>query len=158
MKIFSPVFEEKVSIPSKYSCDGENINPPLEIMDIPKETKTLSLVMDDPDIPEFVKKAKGIEVFDHWIVFNIRFNAEEVPVFKIEEGVEPNGERGVNSSGGLGYMGPCPPDGQHRYFFKAYALNSFIDLPEGISKVKLEKTMNGSVIDYAEFVGVYERI
>ncbi len=158
MKIFSPDFKEKDLIPSKYTCDGENINPSLELSDIPNGTKSLVLIMDDPDIPDFVKETKEIEVFDHWIVFNIRFNTNESLFFKVEEGIEPNGTKGRNSSGGLGYTGPCPPDSKHRYFFKFYALDSFIDLPEGVSKTELEKFMNGSVLDYAELVALYERI
>lgn len=157
MRISSQVFENNGQIPSKYTCDGEGINPPLEVSGIPEGAQSLVLIMDDPDIPEFVKNSKGIDVFDHWVVFNIKPDSEDATTFKILEGVEPKGDKGVNSSGSVVYMGPCPPDALHRYFFKIYALSSTLDLPEGASKLQVEKAMDGLVLDSAELVGLYER-
>ncbi len=160
MKISSVAFEEKGAIPAKYTCDGENINPPLMISEIPKKTESLVLIMDDPDIPDFVKASKNIEVFDHWVVFNIKITegkGEWSENLVIEEGVESDGMKGVNSTGSLGYMGPCPPDGEHRYFFKVYALSSYINLPEGASKAQVEEAMENLVLDSAKVVGLYER-
>jgi len=108
--------------------------------------------MDDPDIPASVKASMGIEVFDHWVVFNI-------PVIKIIfEGTEPDGVLGKNSAGELGYKGPCPPDKEHRYFFKVYALDSKLDLPEGSTKAEVEAAMKGHIMANAELIGRYNKI
>jgi len=111
--------------------------------------------MDDPDIPDFVKQSRGIEVFDHWVVFNLQPTTNDQLL--IEEGVEPKGVAGVNSVGENKYTGPCPPDGEHRYFFKAYALDSTLSLNAGSSKTEVEKAMEGHIIEKAELVGKYER-
>lgn len=158
MKVLSKAFREKELIPLKYTCDGENICPPLEIHGIPKNTESLVIIMDDPDIPDSVKKNLNIEVYDHWVLFNVKLDNLEAGFFEIKEGVEPEGEGGVNSSGKINYIGPCPPDGQHRYFIKVYALESFIDLPHGASKAQIEKQMKGIILDSAELMGFYERI
>lgn len=153
MKLISTAFNEGGQIPSKYTCDGENINPPLSWRDIPSGTKSFALIMDDPDIPDFVKKARGIEVFDHWTVFNI------LPlVSNIEEGIEPEGVAGLNSGGKLGYIGSCPPDQEHRYFFRLYALDKLLDLSQGTSKHGVLSGMEGHILDVAELMGKYKRI
>lgn len=153
IKILSEAFEDGGNIPPKYTCDGENINPPLEITGIPKSSKSLVLIIDDPDIPDFVKRSRGIEVFDHWVVFNI-----PPTVGKIEEGAEPKGVKGVNSSGQNKYTGPCPPDREHRYFFKIYALDLKLDLLEGSSKKEVEKAMDGHIIASGELIGRYNKV
>lgn len=153
LKITSEAFEENGIIPAKYTCDGENINPPLEIDGLPKGSKSMVLIMDDPDIPDFVKQSMGIEVFDHWVIFNM-----PPTVTKIEEGVAPEGVSGANSKGQLKYTGPCPPDKEHRYFFKIYALDSKLDLPQGASKKEVEKTMEEHIVTSGELVGRYNRI
>lgn len=158
MKVLSKSFHEKELIPLKYTCDGENICPPLEIHEIPKNAKSLVVVMDDPDIPDFVKDKLNIDVYDHWVVFNIELEDSKSGYFEILEGVEPEGDRGSNSSGQIKYTGPCPPDGQHRYFIKVYALKSLIDLPTGASKAQVEKQMDGLTVDSAELMFFYERI
>lgn len=158
MKVLSKAFREKEIIPLKYTCDGENICPPLEVHEIPKNAESLVIIMDDPDIPDSVKKSLNIDVYDHWVIFNIRLENLKTSFFEIKEGVEPEGEGGLNSSGKVGYVGPCPPDGQHRYFIKVYALKSFINLPHGTSKSQIEKHMNRLIIDSAELMAFYERI
>lgn len=152
MKLTSSVFENNQKIPQKYTCDGENINPPLQFSEVPTGTVSFVLIMDDPDIPDFVKKARGIEIFDHWIIFNILPS-----IFKIEENIEPKGVSGLNSAGKIGYTGPCPPDREHRYFFKLYALDTTLDLPEGARKTDLERAMQGHVLEKAELIGLYAR-
>ena len=117
--ISSPAFENEGIIPSKYTCDGEDINPPLEVDNIPEGTKTLAIIVEDPDAP------KG--TFDHWIIWNIP------PERLIEEDRVP-GMRGKNSAGKTGYYGPCPPSGYHRYYFKVFALDNSLDLEPGIDK------------------------
>ena len=152
MKIASPVFKNNGKIPEKYTCDGINISPPLEFSDIPKNAKSLALIMDDPDIPDFVKQKFKIEVWDHWILFNIPSNTN-----KIEEGKNPEGILGVNTSKKPSYQGPCPPDKKHRYFFKFYALDIILNLKEGATKKEVEKAMKNHVLEQAILIGLYER-
>lgn len=150
MKLTSPAFEHGGKIPSKYTCDGENINPPLAISDVPPGTGSLVLIMDDPDVPKHLR-ADGM--WDHWVVFNIPATIRE-----IGEGKEPEGTSGVGTSGNVEYSGPCPPDREHRYFFKLYALDTELDLPEKATKGQVEKAMEGHVIEKTELMGRYERI
>ncbi len=151
MLLTSPVFKHNTSIPPKYTCDGSNVSPPLEISDVPVNAKSLALIMDDPDIPDFVKQKFGIQVWDHWIVFNIPPTKT-----KIAEGENP-GTKGKGTYPHLNYGGPCPPDREHRYFFKLYALDARLDLPEGSDKKQLEAAMKGHIIEQCELVGRYER-
>ncbi|MEK7062479.1 MAG: YbhB/YbcL family Raf kinase inhibitor-like protein [Patescibacteria group bacterium] len=153
LNITSEAFEENGVIPVKYTCDGVNISPPLEIGDLPAGAQSMVLIMDDPDIPDFVKQSMGIEVFDHWVIFNIPST-----VRKIEEGIAPEGISGVNSKGQLKYTGPCPPDREHRYFFKIHALNLKLNLSQGASKKEVEKAIEGHIIASGELVGRYSRI
>jgi Raf kinase inhibitor-like YbhB/YbcL family protein len=152
MKLTSSAFEDGRKIPSQYTCDGEGISPPLTISDVPA-AKSLVLIMDDPDIPEFVKEKVGVDVWDHWIVFNI-----PVDTVEIAEGVEPEGVHGKGTAGNLDYHGCCPPDKEHRYFFKLYALDVVLDLAEGASKKEVEAVMEGRVVAEAVLVGRYERV
>ena len=153
MKIESTAFGHEGKIPSQYTCDGSNINPPLTISDVPKNTKSLVLLMDDPDIPDLVKEKFNIQVWDHWVVFNIPPNVKE-----IAENKTPPGEIGKNSRGVNAYGGPCPPDREHRYFFKLYALDCELSLPEGSSKAEVEKAMKNNIIAEAQLMGRYERM
>ncbi len=129
----------------KYSCDGEGINPPLEIDNVPEDTESLVLIMDDPDVP-------GGGVFDHWVVFNIPPDTKN-----IEEGEEPRGALGKNSAGKLGYFPACPPDKEHRYVFKLYALNTSLELEAGSTKEEVETAIKGSIIEDVELLGRYDR-
>lgn len=149
MKLTSSVFEEGNVIPSLYTCEGKNINPPLEITEIPNETKSLVLIMDDPDVP---KNLRLSGMYDHWIVFNIPPSTS-----KIEENTPPPGVQGRNTGGRNEYIGPCPPDAQHRYFFKLYALNTLLDLKEGVTKEEVEKAMEGHIIDQCQLMAIYEK-
>lgn len=153
MKITTPVFNDNESIPETYTCDGAGINPELHIANVPEEAETLVLLMDDPDIPDVAAEQAGKPVWDHWVLFNI-----DAAITTIEEGsVPPDAVEGVNSGGDIGYQGPCPPDTEHRYFFKLYALDTALDLEEGCTKEDVEDAMNGHVIAQAELVGVYNR-
>lgn len=149
MKIISKAFENNFLIPAKYTCNGENINPPLEFVDVPEEAKSLVLIMDDPDVPAQVRED---QMWVHWVKFNI-------PPFTkiIEENSEPEGVAGVGTSNNLKYHGPCPPDRQHRYFFKLYALDTKLNLPEGTTKIEVEKAMTNHIIAQAELIGFYEQ-
>jgi len=144
MKLTSFAFEHNGPIPSKYTCDSENISPPLEWNDVPDGTKSFMLICDDPD-------AVGGKTFDHWVAFNISRGAR-----KIEEN-SSIGIEGMTGFGTTGYGGPCPPNGEHRYFFKLYALDTTLDLPPGATKEQVEIAMEGRILDRAELIGLYKR-
>ena len=153
MKISSPVFKNNDYIPSKYSCEGRDINPPLIIEEIPNNTKYLALIMDDPDAP------RG--TFVHWVAWNIEA-VNEIPeaIPKMHVVTSPISMRqGKNSAYQIGYIGPCPPVGHgvHHYHFKIYALDTELDLPESSKKEDLLEAMNGHIIEQAEVVGLYKR-
>lgn len=148
MNLTSSVFANGDLIPSIYTCDGQDISPPLFWSDAPLNTVSFVLINDDPDAP--------MGTWDHWILFNIDSNftnfAENVNVSKLS-GVK----QGRNSWGRNDYGGPCPPSGTHRYFFKLYALDLKLDVPDGSSKQKVEKAMVGHVLAKAELMGKYKR-
>ncbi|MEK6955379.1 MAG: YbhB/YbcL family Raf kinase inhibitor-like protein [Nanoarchaeota archaeon] len=148
MKLTSSEFLDSKRIPIKYTCDGINISPPLMISDVPIPTKSLVLIVDDPD----AVKATG-KVWDHWVVFNI-----PPETVNIKEGENPKGIIGKDSRGLNDYSGPCPPDGEHRYFFKVFALDKMLDLKHGSSKTQVEIAMKGHIIEEAVLMGTYKRI
>lgn len=148
MKLTSHAFKEGEKIPRKYTCQGVDISPPLEISGVPKGTKSLALIVDDPDVPVRIRK-DGLWV--HWVLFNIPPDTT-----KIEEGMAV-GTVGQNTGKENQYMGPCPPDREHRYFFKLYALNSMLKLPEGATKDELLHAMKEHVIAHVELMGRYEK-
>ena len=145
MKLTSPVFQNNEKIPPKYTCDGEDISPPLEIAEVPAETKSLVLISDDPDAPG------GSWI--HWLVWNI-----DPAITEIAENTVPTGAvEGITSFGKTGYGGPCPPSGTHRYFFKLYALDTRIDLTAEADKEKLEQAIEGHILDQVKLIGLYDR-
>ena len=129
------------SIPSKYTCDGEDVNPRIIISEIPEEAVSLAVVVDDPDAPG--------KTFDHWIAWNL-------PLDDIEEGEEP-GTQGTNNFNRKGYRGPCPPGETHEYRFKVYALSKKLNLKEGSRKRDLEKAMKGKIVDRSVLKAEYGR-
>lgn len=142
MKLSSPAFKHNEMIPKKYTCQGEDVNPPLVIEGVPEGTKTLALIMDDPDAPG--------ATWDHWLLF-------DVPVVgRIEENSVP-GKQGRNTWGRSDHGGPCPPSGTHRYFFKLYALDAELGLKEGVDKRTIEKAMQGHVKASCELIGLYKQ-
>ncbi len=143
MKIQSVAFEHNQPIPRKYTCDGENISPPFTFVDVPQEAKSLALVVDDPEAV--------VGTFDHWIAWNLPPDTKDLSE---DANVETQGR---NDYGVLRYRGPCPPSGTHHYRFKAYALDTLLDLPEGASKRQLEKAMQGHILAEDELVGTYNR-
>lgn len=145
MKITSPTFANNKIIPTKYTCQGDNMSPPLAFSDVPKNTKSLVLIVDDPDV--------SVGDWVHWLVWNI-----DPTIEGIEES-EPPGDAlyGKNDFGDNAYGGPCPPQGTHRYQFKLYALNTLLDLPEGSRKGDLEKAMEGHILDQAILIGLYKK-
>jgi Raf kinase inhibitor-like YbhB/YbcL family protein len=149
MELQSPAFEHHGSIPRKYTCQGEDVNPPLEINAIPAGTKSLVLIVEDPDVPRNIRK-DGLWV--HWVVFNINPKTSQIP-----EHTSRFAKMGKNTDGKNAYQGPCPPDREHRYFFKVYALDTTLDLPEGASREEVLSAMKGHIIDQAELMGRYEK-
>lgn len=145
MKILSSAFGNNQSIPAEYTCDGKNINPPLEIVDAPKSAKGLVLIMDDPDAP--------MGTWVHWVVWNINPQMKNVAENSVPEGGIQGRTNRENS-----YGGPCPPSGTHRYFFKLFALDIILDLPSSAGKAELEKAMAGHIIESAELIGLYNRV
>ncbi len=142
MKLSSPAFFSNGSIPSRFTCQGADISPRLDIAAIPPRTESLALIVDDPDAP--------MGTWVHWVVFNI-------PVVNvIEEGSVP-GVEGINDFGRLHYGGPCPPSGTHRYFFKLYALDTRLDISPGIDKEGLEDAMRGHILAESQLIGLYSK-
>ncbi|PLX29059.1 YbhB/YbcL family Raf kinase inhibitor-like protein [Candidatus Parcubacteria bacterium] len=143
MQLTSTVFENEGAIPTKYSCDGSDINPSLTISGVTKDAKSLALVVDDPDAPG------GTWV--HWLVWNIDPSTTEIS----ENSIPTNALQGLNSSGMTRYEGMCPPSGTHRYYFKLYALDTELSVSNGSSAADLEKAMEGHVLEEVELMGTY---
>jgi Raf kinase inhibitor-like YbhB/YbcL family protein len=145
-KLTSPAFELGRSIPTRYTCDGEDVSPPLRWSDPPAGTRSFALIVDDPDAPA--------GVWDHWIVFNLPDNLDGL----LEKASLPAASRvGQNSWRQARYGGPCPPRGTHRYFFKLYALDTDLNLPAGAAKKQVLKAMEGHILAQAELMGTYSR-
>lgn len=138
-------FEHNGNIPSKYTCDGEDSAPVLKVSDVPTEAQELVLIVDDPDAP--------MGTWVHWVVYNIPADTKEIDY----KNLSPNAKQGKTDFGRIGWGGPCPPNGTHRYFFKLYALNKKLDLAEGATKSQLEKEIKDSIIEKAEIIGLYKR-
>jgi len=144
LKVTSSAFKENGSIPVRYTCDGDDINPPLSISQVPAQTKSIAIVVDDLDAPG------GSWV--HWVMWNIPPSTRQV------KENEAKGLQGLNDFGRHHYRGPCPPrTGIHRYFFKIYALNCVLDLPASATKHDLEKVMSNNIVGFGELVGLYTR-
>lgn len=150
IKITSTAFKEGKPIPARYSCDDRDISPPLDWDDLPENTESISLILEDPDAP------RGL--FTHWIIFNLPGDTKNLPEHvKGEELMDNGGKQGFNDFGRVGYGGPCPPGGTHRYYFKIYALNVKLDLPPFIGRDELLDAMEGHVLDRGQLMGVYTR-
>ncbi len=152
LTLTSPVFPDGGSIPQKYSCDGENISPELHIGNVPEGTMSFVLVMDDPDIPISVKQTRGIDTFDHWVVFNIPSGTTIIP-----EGGLPGASSGMNTRGTNGYTGPCPPDKEHRYFFRLYAVSGTLNFITAPTLRDVEVAAKEMSLGSATLTGRYER-
>ena len=150
MQITSSAFTEGSVMPAKYTCDGQDISPPLEWKNIPAGTKSFALITDDPDAP--------MGTWVHWVAYNIPPN-----INKIDENVKPEKEfkdgmrQGSNSWPKIGYGGPCPPSGTHRYYFKLYALDTMLELKPGATKVQVLQATKGHVLAEAQLMGKYKR-
>lgn len=143
MNLTSPDFENGAKIPMRYTGDGEDINPDLEISDVPENALGLVLIMDDPDAL--------VGIWDHWVVFNISPKINRI----LKKSVPENGTQGKNSWGENKYNGPKPPSGTHRYFFKLFAIDARLGLNEGASKEEVEAAIEGHILAKAELMGLY---
>jgi Raf kinase inhibitor-like YbhB/YbcL family protein len=145
LQLHSSVIHEGDFIPRKYTCSADNINPPLDIQHVPKNAKSLALIVDDPDAP--------LGTWQHWLVWNISPETRT-----IAENSTPSGAvTGKNSKGNMGYYGPCPPFGTHRYYFRLYSLNDTLTLKPGSKRSDLDKAMEGHIIDKAELMGRFKK-
>jgi Raf kinase inhibitor-like YbhB/YbcL family protein len=145
LTVSSPVFDNNGTIPSKYTCDGVNVNPPLFIEHVPPGAKSLALIVDDPDAPA------GIWV--HWVLWNIHPETKEIR----ENSVPKGAQQGMNDFRKQPYSGPCPPSGTHRYVFKIYALDTILTISPDATKAVLEEAMKGHIIEHAHSTGLYKR-
>jgi hypothetical protein len=145
MKLTSSAFAQGENLPSQFTCDGQGINPQLEIGDVPAATKSLALIFDDPDAIS--------STFIHWLVWNI-----DPQTTVIAENSVPSGAKlGTTSANRTGYVAPCPPSGAHHYVFKLYALDTMLDLTPNAGKDNLEQAMQNHILGYAELSGLYKR-
>ncbi len=152
-QIVSSAFKEGESIPSKYTCDGDDVSPPLTINNAPTTTKTFALIMHDPDIP---KNLRASGTFNHWVVFNI-----PATTTMLEEGSKV-GVQGKGDSGKLGFMGSCPPPQyepkEHRYVFTLYAVDKALTLPSGATRAQVEAAMKDHIVGQTQLTGRYQRV
>jgi len=150
IKLTSTAFKEGESIPRQYTCDGVNVSPSLEWSGVPKSAKTLVIIADDPDAPA------GTWV--HWVLYNLPAdNIGMVENLPATDELRAGGFQGKNDFGKIGYGGPCPPSGTHRYFFKIYALDSELPLKAGATKAEVEKAMEGHVVAQGQLMGTYRK-
>ena len=150
IKLTSTAFKEGEPIPRGYTCDGANVSPPLEWAGVPKSAKTIAIIAEDPDAPS--------GTFVHWVLFNLPADGlgliENTPQTDTLRG---GGVQGKNDFGKIGYGGPCPPSGTHRYFFKFYVLDSELALQPGATRADVETAMEGHIVGRAQLMGTYKR-
>ena len=150
MKLASSAFVAGGMIPKQYTCDGQDMSPPLTWSDVPGGAKSLALIADDPDAP--------MGTWVHWVAWNIPVTARALEENVPKRDALPNGlKQGTSDFRRVGYGGPCPPSGTHRYFFKLYALDTTFTLPPSTTKKDLEKAMQSHILGQAEVMGTYSR-
>jgi len=149
-KLTSNTFKEGQPIPRQYTCDGVNVSPGLEWTGVPKTSKTIAIIADDPDAPS--------GTFTHWVLYNLSSETmgmvENLPT---TGNLKAGGQQGENDFQQIGYGGPCPPSGTHRYFFKIYALDDELPLKAGAKRAEVEKAMEGHIVGQAQLMGTYKR-
>jgi len=145
MKLSSPAFVDNSDIPKLYTCDGEDMSPPLHIRDVPSDSKSLALVVDDPDAQN--------STYRHLVVWNIHSQVTKIPKGEMPQGTMV----GNNSAGVAGYVGPCPPFGTHRYVFTLYALDKKLNLPAGATRTELDRAMTNHIVFETSLTGTYSR-
>jgi len=153
--ITSEAFAEGQRIASKYTCDAEDVSPPLAWSGLPEGTQSLALIVDDPDAPD---PAAPKMIWVHWVLYNLPADCAGLPEAIAAEGLPAGTLEGNNDWKQTGYRGPCPPIGEHRYFFKLYALDAVLDDLGEPTKARLETAMKGHIIESAKLVGTYQRL
>jgi Raf kinase inhibitor-like YbhB/YbcL family protein len=154
LTITSRSFMHDHEIPARHTCDGSNTSPPLSWSGAPAGTKSLALIVDDPDAPD---PAAPKRTWVHWVLYNIPPDAGGLPEGVAPKDLPPGTMPGINDSRHTGYDGPCPPVGRHRYFFKLYALDTLLPDLKHPGKAVLVKAMQGHVLAHVELVGLYQR-
>jgi len=145
LTITSTAFHNNGNVPRQYTCDGKDINPPLQIAGVPQGTKSIALICDDPDAP--------VGIWVHWVIWNIDPGVKEIK----ENSVPQGAIQGINDFRKHSYGGPCPPSGTHRYFFKVYALDTTFGISPNSSKADLEKAIKGHILGEGQLIGLYKR-
>jgi Raf kinase inhibitor-like YbhB/YbcL family protein len=154
LKIVSSVFDHQDDIPAKYTCDGNDVSPPLAWSGVPAGTKSLVLIVDDPDAPD--PRAPRM-VWVHWLLYNIPPDTTGLAQAVSDSDLPPGTMQGMNDWKRTGYGGPCPPVGKHRYFHKLYALDTVFEDLNKPTKAGLEQVMQGHIIEQAELLGFYTK-
>ena len=150
----SSVFDPNAGIPAKYTCEGANISPPLAWSGAPATAKSYALIVEDPDAPD---PAKATRVVSHWVAYNIPASATSLSENASNKGMPAGSAQGSNEGNKSIYMGPCPPIGRHRYFFKLFALDTVLKGLSNPKKADLEKAIQGHVVGNAVLIGTYEK-
>jgi Raf kinase inhibitor-like YbhB/YbcL family protein len=154
LSLESAAFGPNGAIPIRHTCESDDASPALTWSGVPENAKSLALIVDDPDAPD---PAAPKRVYVHWVIYDIPTSATGLPEGMTSSQVPKGARQGKNDSGGIGYMGPCPPIGRHRYFFKLYALDTVLgDLGAGATKADLEAKMGGHIVAQAELIGTYQ--
>ena len=154
LSLMSPVFTHQGAIPKNYTCQGKDISPALRWDDVPNGTQSLALVIDDPDAPD---PAAPKRVWVHWVLYNIPAKAKGLPEAVTATTLPAGTREGTNDWGRVGYGGPCPPIGRHRYIHKLYALDTVLPDLKQPTKAALEKAMEGHVLEKIELIGTYQK-
>ena len=154
LELTSTAFQHGEKIPAKYTCEGEDISPPLSWKGVPEGTKSLALIIEDPDAPD-PKAPKMIWV--HWILYNLPPNMISLPEAMTANNIPQDAKEGLNSWKRTNYGGPCPPIGEHRYFHKLYALDTLLTECDSPSKEEIESAMSNHVLAQTELMGTYEK-
>lgn len=154
LKLTSAAFDHDGTIPHAYTCDGRNVSPPLSWTGIPENTRSLALIVDDPDAPD---PAAPQRTWVHWVLYNLPPTAAGLPEAVAAADLPPGTREGTNDWKRSGYGGPCPPIGRHRYFHKLYALDVVLADLGKATKAELERAMHGHILARAELVGTYQR-
>jgi Raf kinase inhibitor-like YbhB/YbcL family protein len=154
LKVTSSAFQQGGSIPTQYTCEGKDISPPIAWGGLPNNTKSVAMIVDDPDAPD---PAKPQRVYVHWVVYNISPQTTSLPENASKSGMPAGAVQGKNDWGKPEYGGPCPPIGRHRYFFKLYALDTTLTGLKDATKADLERAMKGHIVDSGELMGTYQK-
>lgn len=154
MILSSPAFKPGAPMPSRYTCEGANVSPPLEWSEVPDSAQTFALIMDDPDAPD---PAAPRRTFVHWVLYDIPRSAKGIAEAAVRNDLARGTVEGINDFHSAGYGGPCPPIGRHRYSFKLYAIDRALAPIKHATKQEVERAIQGHVVAHAELIGTYQK-